>query len=146
LLRVIVRGRLPDPVESYAVLPASDAERRDIANGCLQTGNRLAKSDPYRALQQYRIALAVLEPMKPQGTLYVKATEKVREMETLLQQKYTELASSINKARAAKDLDQELSYLQALLQLIPDSNDPRHQKAQVRIKTAIVEMEQSLKR
>ncbi len=140
-LRVIVRGRFTDRIEVITSVPMTDTERVQQADAHVASANRLAAAgSAYDALQEYRTAVALLTPTANRGTLYVNAVEGVANMEKSLDSRYKELAASIRQAISSNDYAKQTAYLQELLRLIPDQNDPRHQKAELRLKVVGIEM------
>lgn len=140
-VRVIVRGRRSDPLEEYRVMPLGDAERQRLAERYVETGDRIHKNRPYQALQNYRIAEALMEPVTPKGTFYVELERKIVDTNSVIQEKYDEISTGIQRAYAQNDIDQALTLLLAIQELIPDENDPRHQKAQLHIINIVAQMD-----
>lgn len=138
LLRVLVRGRREDPMETYQRMQLNERERRRRAARYVEAGDRLAQADPARALEQYRIALTLMQPVPDKGQMVIHANRQVQTLEKRIQEKYRELISSAQLALADKNVERGLFYLQEVLDLIPDEQDPRHQRAYLRIKEVLL--------
>jgi len=127
-LRVLVRGRLADPLEELTYARLDPAERRRRAMGFLEKGLLLEQTEPYRALQEYRKAVATLKPLPP-GELYLRAKRRAALAEEEVERRWQRLRGEIVVAVRNNDLTRSMELLQEAVRLIPDPNDPRHQKA-----------------
>ena len=128
-VRVLVRGRLHDPLEelTYARF-SSDAERRARAQRFLERGMRLEAKAPYLALQEYRKAEAVLKPIQENERLFDDAQVHIRNTEAVIETRWEELSTDIRMSLKNKAQTQTYNLIEEALELIPDNNDPRHQK------------------
>ena len=143
-VRVLVRGRVEDELASYRDAPLSPPERRMRADQHVAIAERLlAEQRLYPALRHYRIALALLDPVPTRGATYRRAGEQALEIEKRLQQSYRDEIQAALKAMAARDERSALAHLNQIMDLIPDENDPRHQRALFGIKNLLVEMERA---
>jgi len=52
-----------------------------------------------------------------------------------------DLSNSIKTAIAARDYGKVLPYLDSIMTLIPDDNDPRHQKAAIAKNSILMELD-----
>jgi hypothetical protein len=132
-LRVIVRGRLEDPLEPllYGRYPAP--ERLAMGEQFFNNGLLIEAEKPYLALQEYQKAKAVLTPLPDQlkGDLYfLQILPRLAKAQRTVDDDWTTLRGKISVAVASNDLTTAMDLLQEAVKLIPDPNDPRHQKAE----------------
>jgi len=144
-VRIIVRGRLDDPLEPYRHLPESLAVRRPLASQHIAAGDRLAKTDLSAALFHYRVAR---ELMKPHSAFepYGEAKRKVEATEATIEKRYGELRNAARQAVAIGDYARYDKYLEEILHLIADPNDPRHQRAQLERQGRIIQLQAQRRR
>ena len=139
-LRVIVRGRLEDPLDPLLYGRYSAPERVAMAQQFLDNGIRIEKEKPYLALQEYLKARAVLTPLpdRLKGDLYyLQIGPRLARVQRTVDDKWNELRGKISVAVASNDLATATDLLQEAVKLIPDPNDPRHQKAQGALRALI---------
>jgi len=144
-LRVIVRGRLPDPLEPYRRLPNDLDVRRPAAERHIAAGDRIFKDKPYAALREYRIALEIMKPFgahQPCGM----ARRRVESAEAKVDQLYRELRSTVRQSSETGEVPVYEETVQQILELITDPNDPRHQFAVYLRQNLIRVMERRKKR
>ena len=139
-MRVIVRGRLEDPLDPllYGRYPAT--ERVDMARQFLNNGILIENEKPYLALQEYQKAKAVLTPLrdKDKGDLYyLQIVPRLAKAQRTVDDCWSTLRGQISVAVASNDLTTAMDLLQQAVKLIPDPNDPRHQKAQGALRALI---------
>jgi hypothetical protein len=139
-MRVIVRGRLEDPLDPllYGRYPAP--ERVAMAQQFLDNGILIEKEKPYLALQEYQKAKAVLTPLpdKDKGDLcYLQIVPRLAKTRRTVDDRWSTLRGQISIAVASNDLTTAMDLLQQAVKLIPDPNDPRHQKAQGALQSLI---------
>ena len=139
-VRVLVRGRIEDPLEEYKRLAISETERRRRATRYTETGDRIAAREPYRAMEQYRIALALLGPLPERGNTYIHANRQIQVLDKRIQDEYRDLSSAVNVAAEQGDADGMVAKLHEVVELIPDERDPRHQRATMLLKSIIAEV------
>ena len=130
-VRVIVRDRVEDPLEelTYGRF-SSDDERWRMGRGFVETGRLLEETMPYLALQEYRKAEAVLKPLGARATLYL-ATEvekRINGASRAVEDRWRKLSADIGVALRNDERTRAQGLLDEALALIPDPNDPRHQK------------------
>jgi len=130
-LRVLVRGRIPDPLEDLAYGKFSPAERRQEADRFLQRGLLVEAEKPYLALQEYEKAAAVLKPLPEKGRLYLRIRQRIAAVRRVLDTRWKKLKSDIQGAARNNDLTRAEELLNEAIQLIPNPNDPRHQLAEL---------------
>jgi hypothetical protein len=136
VLRVIVRGRLDDPLENLTYGRYTSDERKAMAERFLQSGMLIEAEKPYVALQEYEKALAVLKPVE-KGKLFLDARERLAGATKSVSDKWDKLRGDITVAARNNDRPRQMQLLQEALKLIPDPNDPRHQKSQARVQQLI---------
>jgi hypothetical protein len=139
-MRVIVRGRLEDPLDPllYGRYPAP--ERVAMAQQFLDNGILIEKEKPYLALQEYQKARAVLTPLpdRNKGELYyLQIIPRLTKAQRAVDDRWNTLRGQISIAAASDDLTTAMDLLQQAVKLIPDPNDPRHQKAQGALRALI---------
>jgi hypothetical protein len=139
-MRVLVRGRLEDPLDPllYGRYPAP--ERIAMAEQFLNNGVRIEKERPYLALQEYLKARAVLTPLpdRLKGDLYyLQVGPRLARAQRTVDDKWSAMRGKISVAAASNDLATAMDLLQEAVKLIPDPNDPRHQKAEGALRSLI---------
>lgn len=139
-LRVIVRGRLEDPLDSllYGRYPAP--ERLAMAEQFFNNGTLIEAERPYVALQEYQKAKAVLTPLpeRLKGDLYyLRILPGLAKAQRTVDDEWSTLRGKISVAVASNDLPTAMDLLQEAVKLIPDPNDPRHQKAEGALRSLI---------
>jgi hypothetical protein len=139
-MRVIVRGRLEDPLEAllYGRYPAT--ERQAMARQFLNNGIRIENEKPYVALQEYQKAKAVLTPLpdRLKGDLYyLEIVPRLAKAQRTADERWSALWGQISVAVASNDLTTAMNLVQQAVKLIPDPNDPRRQKAQGALRSLI---------
>ena len=126
---VFVRGRIEDPLEEIAQERfTNDAERRRRAQGYYEAGQVAEAKRPYLALQEYRKAEAVLKPISGKGALYLKAKKALARAGNAVETRWNALESDARVAIQNSDLARVQELFDDALELVPDRNDPRHQK------------------
>jgi len=147
ILRVMVRGRRRDPVLEMETQFIPEEERVERAARHVAAGNRLAESPDclYAAAAQYRAAIALLKPLKVRPAVYLEAYQKEKDVAKRLEMRYQELKTKVNQAATREDVAGQLLYFQQILDLIPDENDPIHQRT-VFFRTAVFKEAQKKKR
>jgi len=131
-LRIIVRGRLPDPLEALEEARLSDAERRRMAEEFIQNGLIIHDEKPYLAMQQYEKALAVLRPLSDKGSTYLQAKRLHADARERVDRGWKKIASQVNLFLKNRQYAPVVDLLTEAMELIPDETDPRHQKAAAR--------------
>jgi len=127
--RVLVRGRIEDPLEklTYGEFSGHD-ERRLVARGFIERGKLLEKWNPYLALQEFRQAEAVLKPILENDKLCNEVDDLIESASNAVEKRWAELTADIRVALKNNALTRAQELLDEALDLIPDPNDPRHQK------------------
>jgi len=139
-LRVIVRGRLEDPLDPLLYGRYSAQERVAMAEQFLDNGILIEKEKPYLALQEYLKARAVLTPLpdRNKGDLYyLQVVPRLAKVQRTVDDSWSALRGQISVAVASNDLTTAMDLLHEAVKLIPDPNDPRHQKAQGALRALI---------
>ena len=139
-MRVIVRGRLDDPLDSLLYGRYSAPERIAMAQQFLDNGIRIETEKPYLALQEYQKAGAVLTPLpdRLKGDLfYLQIGPRLARAQKTVDDQWKALSGKISVAVASNDLASAIDLLQEAVKLIPDPNDPRHQKAEGKLRALI---------
>ena len=139
-MRILVRGRLEDPLEPllYGRYPAP--ERVAMAEQFLNNGILIEQEKPYLALQEYQKARAVLTPLpdRDKGDLYyLQVVPRLAKAQRTVDDRWNDLRGKISVDIASKDLTTATDDLQQAVKLIPDPNDPRRQKAQGALRALI---------
>jgi hypothetical protein len=139
-LRVIVRGRLEDPLEPLLYGRYSATERVAMAQQFLDNGIRVEKQQPYLALQEYQRARAVLTPLPDasKGELYhLQIVPRLAMAQRTVDDRWSALRGKVSVAVASNDLATAIDLLHEAVKLIPDPNDPRRQKAEGALRSLI---------
>ncbi len=139
-MRVIVRGRLEEPLDALLYGRYSATERQVMARQFLNNGIRIESDKPYLALQEYEKAKAVLTPLpdRLKGDLYyLEIVPRLAKAQRTADDRWSTLWSQISVAVASNDLTTAMDLVQQAVKLIPDPNDPRHQKAQGALRSLI---------
>jgi len=128
-VRVFVRGRIEDPLENLAQERfTNDAARRRRAQGYYEAGQAVEAKRPYLALQEYRKAETVLKPISEKGALYLDVKKALARTGNAVETCWKTLESDARVAIQNKNLARVQELFDDALELIPDPNDPRHQK------------------
>jgi len=135
--QIIVRGRLEDPLEALRYGRYTAAQRDAMAREFLENGTREQKDRPYIALQEYRKADAVLSEVAEKGATYLLVRKRLGETQTAIDDRWAGLRREIATALQNNDPNTAMTLLKEAVTLIPDPNDPRHQKAQWSIQNLI---------
>jgi pSer/pThr/pTyr-binding forkhead associated (FHA) protein len=125
----LVRGRLEDPLEALEFGAYSREERVTLAEQFLRNGTLIQDEKPYVALQEFEKAVAVLQPV-PTSQVYVQARNRRDAAQRAVDKRWDELRQEISLAIKNNESDRAAQLLQDSLQLVPDPNDPRHQKSE----------------
>ena len=139
-MRVIVRGRLEDPLDPLLYGRYSAPERIAMAQQFLDNGIRVQKEQPYLALQEYQKARAVLSPLRDadKGDLYyLQVGPRLAMAQRIVDDRWSALRGQISVAVASNDLTTAIDLLHEAVKLIPDPNDPRRQKAEGALRTLV---------
>ena len=145
VLRVIVRGRIEDPLSEIDRTHMSEEERTERADEDIRAADRTADTKIYQAILAYRRAQRVLRPIKNKSPLYLEAYRKEKEMNRRLDAEYDRLSRETRAALAANDPDAAVDVMTRILELIPDQGDPRHQRTQYYM-AHLVKIEEARKR
>jgi len=129
-IRVVVRGRVADPLDDLAFSRLTTEERRQQAEECFGRGVLIETEQPYRALQEYEKALALLKPLPDKGRLYTRARRRAESVGEEVETRWQELARDIRAAASNKNLTRVEELVAEAKMLVPDANDPRHQMAE----------------
>jgi len=141
-LKVFVRGRMPTLEDEIAQAELSDEARRARAVQSMQAAAiHEAKGRPYEAIREYEAVVAYLKPLQNRGILYIEAREKARKMEEEVNKRYAELRRQAQQANERGNYARALDLTNLILELIPDPNDPRHQRAANLLQTWTLERE-----
>ena len=131
-VRVIVRDRVEDPLEelTYGRFSSAD-ERWRMGRGFVETGRLLEDTEPYLALQEYRKAEAVLKPLGAKAALFLasRVANRINAASRAVKEQWDKLSADIGVALRNDERTRAQELLDEALGLIPDPNDPRHQKA-----------------
>jgi hypothetical protein len=122
----------------YGRYPAP--ERVAMAEQFLNNGILIEQEKPYLALQEYQKARAVLTPLpdRDKGDLYyLQVVPRLAKAQRTVDDRWNDLRGKISVDIASKDLTTATDDLQQAVKLIPDPNDPRHQKAQGALRALI---------
>ncbi len=138
-MRVLVRGRLEDPVEELRNLDLGEEGRRLRAIQYVEAGKGIQADRPYLALQEYRKALVVLEKVRDKGAVFLEARTRAQKAEADVNRRWEELRTAVSVAATSNDRTRQMQLLEEATKLIPDPNDPRYQKAQGRLQQLIEE-------
>ena len=126
--RVLVRGRLEDPLEEFTYVHFSAEERHRMAREFLEVAQVFEKEGrAYLAMQEYQKAIATLKPLE-QGDLYLAAKQGVSRAKHAVAECWQVLRSEIRVAVGNNNYDRVRELCEEVLVLIPDSNDWRYQK------------------
>lgn len=129
-VRILVRGRLDTPDQGLRREVASPSERIETAEKRIEAGDILMdRGAPFRAQQEYERAALHVEGIQRARPIHVEARRKAREAEAEVRRRYEELDRSAELARRTGNYEAALSALRRIVALIPDTNDPRNQRA-----------------
>ncbi|MCP4714601.1 MAG: hypothetical protein GY868_05735, partial [Deltaproteobacteria bacterium] len=84
----------------------------------------------YRAFRSYADGIALLESCSPTPALLAEMEKKQRRTKEELDKRYDSLVFSVKRAVNLEQYDQAGVILEAIMRLIPDPRDGRHQEAQ----------------
>jgi hypothetical protein len=138
-LRVLVRGRVEDPVEELRALDLGQEGLRLRAMQYVAIGKSIQIDRPYLALLEYRKALLVLDKVDDKGAVFLTARTGARDAEAAVAKRWEELRTSVSMAATSNDRARQMQLLEEAMKLIPDPNDPRYQKAHSRLQQLIEE-------
>jgi len=126
VLTAVVKGE-PQGQETaeYRQLPESERIRR--AEVLLRRGDQIRTESPWRALKAYEEAHELCRAIVPAPQAAMKASAQMRAIQQQLDEEVERL---MEMARKTKFTDAPI-YLQKILQLIPDTTDLRHRRAQI---------------
>ena len=136
-LRVLVRGRIDDPIEELRALDLGEEGRRLRAMQYVQVGKGIQADRPYLAMLEYRKALVVLEKVRDPGAVFVEARSGAKTAEAAVNEKWEKIRTAVSMAE--NDRTRQMQLLEEAMKLIPDPNDPRYQKAQARLQMLVEE-------
>jgi len=127
--RVLVRGRVSDPVEELTFGAYTKAERMSMARRFASQAAFLEREKPFLALRKYEEAAAVLKPLPSKGELYMNAKRRAEALSKTITERWKKLEKDIKIAAGNNDLTRVEELVADAVALIPDENDPRHQMA-----------------
>jgi len=130
VLRILVRGQREDPLDWIERVPKVLELRRVQAEKRITTGDRLRSVSLFRATQEYIIARELMKPFNSYEP-YGRAKDSIQKMNDLIDARYEELRNNVKQAWSTKDFDLADKQLQEMMQLVPDENDPRWQRAKM---------------
>ncbi len=138
-LRVLVRGRMDDPIGDLAYAGLNPTERKKAAAEFYDRGvYKESGGETYLALQEYRKAVAVLDPLGGKGALYVKAVRKAETLRSALSEAWDRLYSEMRIAAKDGNLTRVEAVGKEVMALFPDPNDARYQLAEA-IRLALIQ-------
>jgi len=126
---------LPGRRSQAGLLPAgdrlSDEQRKSLARRLLQQGDQLrGKMQLYRAMQRYRSAMEVLEPLsRIPGSAYLQAKRRYESAQKEIDERFDRLTAQMGDFIKEGDKKMALQRLAEIRELIPDSEDVRRQNA-----------------
>ena len=127
-VRIIVRGRKKDELEQIAEQRISAEERRRRAEMFVKSGLLIMEEKPYLGMKEFEKAVAVLEPLKSKGLIYARAKKLYDKAKTRVDEEWDDLAGQIDINLKQGQYSAAVDLLDQAVELIPDENDPRHQK------------------
>ena len=126
--RALVRGRIEDPLVDLTYDRLTMPERLRVGREFVEAARLFeAENRPYRAMQEYRKAAAVLKPLE-QGDLYREAKQGISGTGRTVDALWEQLSSDIGVALRNNNYRRARELIEEVLVLIPDTNDWRHQK------------------
>jgi len=138
--RVLVRGRVPDPLEELTFGAYTPAERMSMARRFVSQAEFLERERPFLALRKYEEAAAVMKPLSSKGELYMKAKRGAETLREVIETRWRKLQKDIRIAAGNNDLTRVEELVADAVELIPDENDPRHQMAVTTRNQVLVEV------
>lgn len=128
-IKVLVRGRLKTPVGELWRFQGSDEERLQLANEHMANGEHLMRSEkPYEAVREFELAREYVKSVPQARNLYVRASTRMKDAEKTVRERYEALLQDVRLTWRKKDYAKALALIKQVLALIPDKNDPRHQR------------------
>ena len=128
-LRIVVRGRMADPLRELTEGVMSADERRRMGDQFVRNGLTIEAAKPYLAMQEYEKAMAVLKPLSAKGPAYIRAKNLHSAVEKRIAEEWARLANEGRLLMRGGQLSAAVDMLDRAIELIPDPADPRHQKA-----------------
>lgn len=128
-LRIIVRGRAPDPLAELIEADLSEDERRNKGEQFVSNGLLIQEQSPYLAMKEYEKAMAVLNPLRQKGAAYLRAKQLKETTSAAIDARWDKLSSEAGLALSRAEYSRGVDLFDTALALIPDPSDPRHQKA-----------------
>ncbi len=138
ILRVIVRGSMPDLTEQFDRRLNND-QRLEIARENVLRANTLRKTELYRAIQFYKTALALMDPLPVKPPLYMETKLSLKRAERELQSKWVDLRFKFKQKLETNDAEAAAVHLREMQSLFPDERDWRRQV--VDIYTQLIEQQ-----
>jgi len=137
-VRIIVRGRKKDELEELAEQRIPAEERRRRAEMFVKSGLLILEEKPYLAMKEFAKAVAVLEPLRSKGLIFARAKKLYDRAKNRVDEEWDDLAGQIDINLKQGQYSAAVDLLDRAVELIPDENDPRHQKA-LRRRFAIIQ-------
>lgn len=128
-VRIIVRGRKQDELEELIERRLPPGERSQLAERFVRNGLLIREEQPYLAMREFEKAVAVLEPLKQKGLIYKQAKDLFEQARSEVDKAWEKLAGEIAMRIADKQYPAAVDLLDQAVEMIPDEDDPRHQKA-----------------
>ena len=117
----------------------STEQLQQMAHDALLMGQRLLQERDIRAenlfeaTRKFRECENLLETVEPKPDFFAEATDRRRESESILAERYGELNFAADHAIKVKDWSGAADALRELMRLVPDRGDDRHRDAERRL-------------
>lgn len=128
-VRIIVRGRKKDELEDLVERRIPAEERRQLADRFVKNGLLIRAEQPYLAMKEFEKAVAVFEPVKSKGLIYKQAKDLYELTRAEVDEAWEKLEGEIRIQMSSEQYPVAVDLLDQAVELIPDEDDPRHQKA-----------------
>ena len=128
-IKILVRGRLKTPITELWRFQGSDEERIQRANEHMVNGERLLRSEkPFEASKEFELAREYVKSVPQARNLYVRASTRMKSAQKTVNERYESLLQNFRLSWRQQNYTKALSIVKQILAMIPDKNDPRHQR------------------
>lgn len=123
VVKVIIKGSLPDPYEHLKFRQIPDEQRLAMAQKEVTRGDTISHPQPYEAMKAYEKAIEVLKPMPMKPPLYQDARSKLRAIKDRMDREWRDLQFAYVQCKETKNLEGARQKLLQMRDLIPDDAD-----------------------
>jgi len=131
VVKVIIKGSLPDPYEHLKFRQIPDEKRLEMAQKDVARGETISHLQPYEALKSYEKAIEVLKPMPIKPPLYQDARAKLRAIKERMDKDWRDLKFAYVQCTETKNLEGARQKLLQMRDLIPDERDWHRQVVEI---------------